>query len=140
MFLKPPLPFHKPPPAPIPSSFSHFLLPHNFPVTATFLSNLYYPLNSCLNKFIFALYIFFLPDVSNKCVWRDLLPAPSPSLPPPVTFSQAFSGIYNISQKYPVLQPSVMPFFDILFFLSFLYIYINILLCQVFLLYKSLKI
>jgi hypothetical protein len=28
-------------------------------------------------------------------------PLPSPHLP--VTFSQAFSGIYNISQKYPVL-------------------------------------
>lgn len=37
-------------------------------------------------------------------VFGKTLP-PSPSPPPhlPVTFSQAFSGIYNISQKYPVL-------------------------------------
>lgn len=41
----------------------------------------------------FCTIIFLLPDVSDKCILEM----------PSVTFSQAYSGISNISQKYPIL-------------------------------------
>lgn len=62
-------------------------LTHDFPAAMTFFPTLHHPLHSCLKKFNFALYIFVLPDVSNKCVWKDLLPAlPSP---PPTSLSHS---------------------------------------------------
>lgn len=71
----PPSPHHH---TPAPASL---LITHASPATMTFVSTLYYFLHSCLKKFNFALYIFVLLDVSNKRVWKDLLPAPP--LPPP---------------------------------------------------------
>lgn len=54
-----------------------------------------------INKYIYILLeglsfctiFFLLPDVSDKCILEM----------PSVTFSQANSGISNISQKYPIL-------------------------------------
>lgn len=87
------------PPVPHSPSLCYPLPLHNFLAPTDVHSSLYYPHTSYLKILIFALCTFSFPDVFKKVVWRDLLPAPSL----PFTFSQAFSIIFNISPKYPIL-------------------------------------